>query len=380
MPRTVSTQSQRAGSVQSQQSNGSCGRRHSREPSQPGGSDIDGEDGPPPAKRALIVLSAKKRPTDEYGIAARLITRIHKMTWVPLEVINAGVVLISSLGDEDDHDAFDDEFENATGSKRVLYDIFAILLERIPGIIDATDWTDIKVRLDEGKRAARTEDNFTLKCAVVKFRNWNPPLNSRTKRNRGLNHLECAMLLAPISVKWDNEEQRNDFLIRLKPPMTAKQRWPAFIYENYVGNVENLAQGLLQSDIMVKAARALLFPPSVANRDDEADHRSNRKSKATIYNMTSVTSGFLAYVAVALRYALSSETSFMSTSGLFNYEQFYNDIVNHLNDPACQPDNDALFKWWNSQLFPETEVDSEEEPESMVAELRRQAQARHHDA
>ncbi|QRV83757.1 hypothetical protein RhiJN_11773 [Ceratobasidium sp. AG-Ba] len=91
--------------------------------------------------------------------------------------------------------------------------------------------------------------------------------------------------------------------------------------------------------------------------------------------MDSVTAGFLAYVAVAVCCVLSSETSFPSTSGLFNYEQFYNDIVNHLNDPTCQPDNDELFKWWNSQLFPETEADFEEEPESMVAELRQQAQA-----
>jgi hypothetical protein len=46
----------------------------------------------------------------------------------------------------------------------------------------------------------------------------------------------------------------------------------------------------------------VLFPPSVANAADQPDHQSARKSKAEIYEMEKVTPGFLAYVAVEVRF------------------------------------------------------------------------------
>lgn len=48
-----------------------------------------------------------------------------------------------------------------------------------------------------------------------------------------------------------------------------------------------------------------------------------------------------------LRFALSSEQFFHNQGGLFDYNRFYNDIVNYLNDPVCKPDTDDLIKWWN---------------------------------
>ncbi|KAG8699805.1 hypothetical protein FRC08_005095 [Ceratobasidium sp. 394] len=369
--------SEREGSVSSQVGNDQArGRRRTRD-SSPARSDSDNV--PPPAKRPQIVLSAKKRTTDEYGVAARMITRIHSMTWEPFRVVNAGVTLVA-IGADGDLDAVDEEFENATGNKRVLYDLFHILCERIPGLTDTTEWAEVRRRLDDGKRAARTEDNHTLKRAIPKWRRWSPPLKDASKRDRGLNHPECAMLLAPISVDWSKEEERTRFRTEHKPPMTANQRWPAFLYKNYKGDVANMAEGLLQSDLMVKGARILVFPASIANADDEPDHKSNRKSKAQTYGMTSVTPEFLAYVAVGIRYALSSESSFLSRGGLFNYEKFYADLVNHLKDPACKEDNDKLIDWWNTTLFPQEDADSEDEPEGMVSELRRQALARQQEA
>ncbi|KEP46065.1 hypothetical protein V565_220770, partial [Rhizoctonia solani 123E] len=267
------------------------------------------------------------------------------MNWEPFAVINAGVTLIA-LG-MDDEEAMEAELASASEKKKELYDIFQILCERIPGLADANDWS----LLDIGKTSARTEDNHVLKVALPGWKldgkEWNPPLNAKSKHDRGLNHAECARLLAPISVKWENEAERVEFRTRYNPPMTAAQHWPAFMYLGYVGDIQNLATGLLRSEIMVRAARTLIYPPSVADSDNEPDHQSNRKTKADTYGMEEVTPSFLAYVAVAVRFSLSSESVFRIRGGLFNYERFYNDIVAYLTDPIYKPDTDELIEWWN---------------------------------
>ncbi|KDN41260.1 hypothetical protein RSAG8_07529, partial [Rhizoctonia solani AG-8 WAC10335] len=267
--------------------------------------------------------------------------------WEPCFAINAGISLLT-LG-EDDEDAVGVEVASASGKKHALYDIFLLLCDQIPGFSDSDDWDSVRYRLEKGKCAARTEDNHMLKTELPKWKscNWDPPLNPDTKHNRGLAHPQCAMLLAPISVVWENEEARNKFLTNYEPPMTAKQLWPAFMYEDCKGNVNNLKLGLLRSQIMIRAARAILFPPSVANAEDGPDHQSNRKTKADTYGMSGVTPGFLAYVAVGLRFALSSEKTFNNRGGIFDYERFYNDIVTYLNDATCKSETSELINWWN---------------------------------
>jgi len=190
---------------------------------------------------------------------------------------------------------------------------------------------------------------------------------------RGLNHPDCARLLCPIDVDWDCEIARNRFRIELDPPMTAAN-WPAFLYENYKADSGNLAKGFMRSDILVCAARAVIFPPSVANAADQPDHRSNRRSKADIYEMEEVTPGFLAYIAVGVRYTLSSETTFNMRGGTFNYRQFYVDLITYLNDPVCKNSTDRLMKWWNGCLFPPKGTIAGEAPSGMLARLRMQAQ------
>ncbi|CAE6447481.1 unnamed protein product [Rhizoctonia solani] len=122
--------------------------------------------------------------------------------------------------------------------------------------------------------------------------------------------------------------------------------------------------------------KVIVFPPTIANAEDSPDHQSNHRTKADSYGMDTATPSFLAYVAVELRFALSSEKQFHEQGGLFSYRRFYNDIVSYLNDPLCKPETSKLIDWWNTQLFKPKETRVEEEPESMLARLRRQAEAR----
>ncbi|KAB5587617.1 hypothetical protein CTheo_8944 [Ceratobasidium theobromae] len=313
-------------------------------------------------------FSYMQRPVDEYGVAACLVTQVHAANWEPYAVVNAGISLLAL----DDEDAVATEIASASERKQALYDIFELLSNRIPGFSNSTDWDS----LDDGRIVARIEDNHTLKISLPKWKSckWDPPLDPASKHNCGLVHPQCAMLLAPISVDWSNDEECNRFITLYSPPMTAGQLWLAFMYEQYKGDVNNLSKGLLWSEIIIHAAKAIIFPPSVANSEDEPDHQSNRRTKADTYGMDGVTPSFLAYVAVGLRFTLSLEQFFHNQGGLFDYNRFYNDIGNYLNDPVCKPDTDDLIKWWNGWLFKPKRTIVEEEPESMIAQLQRQAE------
>lgn len=310
-----------------------------------------GDEGPRANKRPRpIVLSSKKKTTDAYGTAARRITRIVDMSWEPTNVINAGISLLALDSDE----AVELEIASASPKKKALYEIFMMLLELIPGLQETSDWDAVRHRLERHKSAAKTEDNRAFKVSSPKWMAWNPPLSRESKLGRGLSHPECSKLLCPIDVDWDDEIARNRFRVELQPAMKAT-RWPALLYENYKADPNNLAKGFMRSDIMVRAAREVIFPSSVAGAKDdpnEPDHQSNRRSKADIYEMTGVTPGFLAYVAVGVRYALSSETTFNNRGSIFNYQRFYKDLVTYLNDPICKNDTDELIEWWNERLFP----------------------------
>ncbi|KAB5587641.1 hypothetical protein CTheo_8920 [Ceratobasidium theobromae] len=250
----------------------------------------------------VMVVPHKRGAADEYGITVRIATRVHMGNWEPYAVVNAGTSLLAL----DDKDAFDTEIASASAKKKVLYDIFKLLCSRIPGFSDSADWDSGRSRLDKGRIATRTEDNHILKISLPRWKSckWNPPLDSGSKHDSGLAHPQCAMLLAPISVDWSDEETRNKPITPYDPPMTAAQLWPAFMYKDYKGDVSGPSKGLLRSAIMVRVSCCgksnIIFPPSVANAEDETDHQSNRRSKADAYAINEVTPNFLDYVAVGV--------------------------------------------------------------------------------
>lgn len=358
--RATSILNPRDGDRQSQSRGSSRGpRRRRRNRSR---SPTESDDERPNKRLRPILLSPKKKTTDAYGTAARRITRLLDMNWEPTGVINAGISLLAM----DSEEAMELEMTTASPRKKALYDIFMLLSELIPGFQESTDWASVRHRLEGHKSSAKTEDHRTFKVSSPQWIVWNPPL-SHSKLGRGLTHPQCARLLCPIDVDWDSEIQRDRFRVELDPPMTATN-WPAFLYEDYKADLGNLAKGFMRSDIMMRAARAAIFPPSVANAQDGPDHQSNRKSKAEVYEMDGVTPGFLAYVAVAVRYTLSSEPTFNLRGGAFNYQRFYQDLVTYLNDPVCKTDTDKLIKWWDKCLFPPKHTTEEDAPSGMQAQ------------
>ncbi|KAG1722013.1 hypothetical protein EDB19DRAFT_1608283, partial [Suillus lakei] len=115
--------------------------------------------------------------------------------------------------------------------------------------------------------------------------------------------------------------------------------FPAFLYERYTANPEDLEEGLFKGKILLQSYKVVFTSPSSA-KDTECDgdgadiiennRRARRSSSrlkvkkhvAQIIKMEKVTTRLLAYIACQVRFTLSSVTSWHSFDGDFDYVQF----------------------------------------------------------
>ncbi|KAG1830603.1 hypothetical protein EV424DRAFT_1293737, partial [Suillus variegatus] len=115
--------------------------------------------------------------------------------------------------------------------------------------------------------------------------------------------------------------------------------FPAYLYEKYTANSDNLEEGLFKGKILIQSYKAVFTSPSsakdVEGNSDGADViENNRRAKKTtstikvkkhvaqIIKMDKVSPRLIAYIACQVRFALSSITSWRSVDGDFDYVQF----------------------------------------------------------
>lgn len=141
--------------------------------------------------------------------------------------------------------------------------------------------------------------NFNLDPDYDEFGHWAPPLNPTTKNAWGPHHPQLLPLVAPVRVPpLDNEE-----LEKLKQPgaILSHVHWYAWMWKGREQNPQDLDEGFLQGDLLVKAFLWLYFgsvTTPVACRVTAA--RKAGFASATVHS--------IAYTATLLRYTLSSET------------------------------------------------------------------------
>ncbi|KDN35425.1 hypothetical protein RSAG8_11602, partial [Rhizoctonia solani AG-8 WAC10335] len=213
---------------------------------------------------------------------------------------------------------------------------------------------NVRDKLSDGRTGAKAEDNGKVKHALPHMREWVPSLKDEPKEMRGLSHPECAFFLSPITVDWDDEEQKRQFREFSNPPMVASH-WPRLLYPNGQGNCNKPPEGLLQGELLVKAAKVILESPSsvlpTINTRPGAVRRG-RKGVGAKYQLTHITPRFLAYVAVVTRFAVSAEEAFSDDGGIFNYVDFYEQVCEYFEAPRFQAQAQVLIAWWNRKLFP----------------------------
>ncbi|KAG1830387.1 hypothetical protein EV424DRAFT_1535090 [Suillus variegatus] len=243
------------------------------------------------------------------------------------------------------------------------------------GQLDIDKCQDMLKQLKRRADAARGDDTSTLKDLVASWVNqdFQPSslLKSDDKQMRGFVHNICGNLLCPSEWDWGDNTVKAGIRDRMVDYIILENSWPLFLYEKYMVNYGNLKQGLFKSKILVQAFKAIFTSPSSAREADgdsdgadilENNRRARRQLNqakvktcvASIINMRKVTPRSIAYVVCQVHFALSNISSWRTIDGDFDYEGFWNNMVDFFEDvpgPVTQRRVNLLLKWWTRKVF-----------------------------
>ncbi|KAG2112424.1 hypothetical protein DEU56DRAFT_749373 [Suillus clintonianus] len=205
-----------------------------------------------------------------------------------------------------------------------------------------------------GADSARGDDTSKLKTLVSSWVNLElkptPPVEPDDKHHRGFINDACGKLLCPAELDWSSSLVKAGIRNRSEGHAVTEMSFPAFLYENYTANPDNLEEGLFKGKILVQAYKAVFTSPSSAKDvEDDGDGadviENNRRA-------TRASSG--AKLKKHVRFALSSVTSWRSVDGDFDYIQFWKIIVDFFE---VAPGREArrrvnrLLEWWTRKVF-----------------------------
>ncbi|KAG2100256.1 hypothetical protein BD769DRAFT_1677092 [Suillus cothurnatus] len=221
---------------------------------------------------------------------------------------------------------------------------FVRVLPWLHGKLRELDHEDSEDMLKKARAdAAHSNDTSSLKELVTAWPN--------DKHSHSFASDICGKLLCPADWDWDKNK--------------------AGIRDRTSEYIDDLEEGFLKSKLLVLAFKAIFTSPSSAREADgdgdgadilENNRRARRKSEQTkvktcvssIINMKKVTPRAIAYVVCQVRFALSSVSSWRTVDGDFNYEVFWNNIVDFFKDvpgPATKRKVDKLLEWWTRKIF-----------------------------
>ncbi|KAG1897428.1 uncharacterized protein F5891DRAFT_957202 [Suillus fuscotomentosus] len=218
--------------------------------------------------------------------------------------------------------------------------------------LDADDCEDMLKKIKRGADAAHGDDTSTLKDLIATWVNQDfhlsPLLRSNDKQLCGFAHDVCGNLLCPAEWDWNDNCVKASIRDRTLDFIVSENSWPWFVYENYSFNVSDLEKGLFKSKILVQAFKAIFTSPSSAREadGDGADILENNRHACRALNQVKV--------KMCVRFALSSVSSWHTVNGDFDYEGFWNNIVDFFEEvpgPVVQCRVSKLLEWWTRKIF-----------------------------
>ncbi|KZP23643.1 hypothetical protein FIBSPDRAFT_930434 [Athelia psychrophila] len=239
-------------------------------------------------------------------------------------------------------------------------------------LIEQNDLGALYENLLKGADSAWGDDALTLKRTVVMwlheiFGPSAPSLVASTKDGRGFHNAHTGRLLCPVEFDWDDEAVRAAIRAGDEQYAVTASSWPNICYANFTCNPDNLEEGLWKNALMVKAYKCIFTSPSSAVDDKEPEESpapptkrrrttkpATKQNVASKIGLKSVTGRSIAYVAVQLRFALSSASSWNPLDMDFCYIDFYAAVVAYFETPPGPVAAEhivLLLQWWNTQIF-----------------------------
>ncbi|KAG2107617.1 uncharacterized protein F5147DRAFT_774064 [Suillus discolor] len=215
------------------------------------------------------------------------------------------------------------------------------------------------------KKAVEMEygnDCSKLKTLIAEWvnREFKPdhPVDPDDKHSHGFSNDACGRLLCPAEFDWNNPVIKAGIRDRSEGYVVTDLSFPAFLYDKYQSNPDDLEEGLFKGKILLQGYKAVFTSPSSA-KDIEGDGdgadviRNNRLTKKSFAGIK-VTPCSIAYIACQVRIGLSSVTSWWSIDGDFDYIQFWCTIIDFFEKPPGQDVHrrvEKLLEWWTRKVF-----------------------------
>ncbi|KAG1738050.1 hypothetical protein EDD22DRAFT_787327 [Suillus occidentalis] len=294
--------------------------------------------------------AAKEKQTNYYTAQGRALRRV--------------VALFDNIEDlvsENDRRSDDEHQDQDTTLEQDRLQVgYVVLTQTLPWFykkgceLEFDDYLYMTKMLRQGADSARGDDTSKLKTLVSEWINRefkpDPPVDPEDKHSRGFTSDVCGRLLCPAELNWNDPAVKAGIRDRSDSYVVTDLSFPAYLYDKYTANPDDLEEGLFKGKILLQGFKAVFTSPSSA-RDVEGDGdgadviRNNRRANKSVYGIK---------VKKHVRFALSSVTSWRSVDGDFDYVHFWKTIVDFFDRPPGREARrrvDRLLEWWTRKVF-----------------------------
>ncbi|EIW80782.1 hypothetical protein CONPUDRAFT_154780 [Coniophora puteana RWD-64-598 SS2] len=248
-----------------------------------------------------------------------------------------------------------------TSAEEDTVEMYTALLNMIPSLKRQLELggpgsiKTISMALHTGRNNARGDDIKVLKDKIFLWRTFlDVPAGAFTGARHllGFQSRATGALLCPVNMDYDDQNiaagLRNG-TIKVTPRDLPKFLWVG----EKVQKADNLFEGFLRGEMLVKAYLTIYISPSAGIYDDAGS--GGRQGNAALHNVRHVSLSSIAYVATLVRFVLSATPKWGQRNGDKDpfSETFYNWILKLLCEaPAADAVwHDDLLTWWQQRIF-----------------------------
>ncbi|KAG2359933.1 hypothetical protein BDR07DRAFT_1291092, partial [Suillus spraguei] len=225
--------------------------------------------------------------------------------------------------------------------------------------------------LKKGADAAHGDDTSCLKDLVAIWINQafrpSPLIQPDDKHSHSFVNNICGRLLCPAEWDWGQNRVKDGICNRMSECIVSENSWPLFLYKNYNVMHGNLEAGLFKSRLLVQAFKAIFTSPSsvkeaegngdgvdILENDRHTQWKSDQAKVKTcvtlIINMKKVTPRAITYIVCQVHFALSNISSWHTIDSDFDYEGFWNNIVDFFENVPGPVTKLGWTSFWNGGL------------------------------
>ncbi|KAI0634459.1 hypothetical protein C8Q77DRAFT_1112247 [Trametes polyzona] len=210
---------------------------------------------------------------------------------------------------------------------------------------------EIGYLLDRGRTSLRGTTLDGVKKSIGEWYAFVPALNS-DKALRGFNHPVCGRLLCPAQFDYGDMEVARGLRHGSSRYPVSPLHPPNFLWrdEKAPPDPKDHWIGYARGQLLLKAMRHILYGPQAATTAGQKI--GSRKPRAQSFKIRSITPAAIAYAAVMVHFALSSQDTFNAIGHMnrFNYTQFYQSIVHFIEHTLLDDERADLLGWWNQYV------------------------------